>query len=157
MDGKGCFSVKMKYDLPCNIAQSLNLIGDRWTLLIIHEILVGNTTFNQIKKELNGISSNLLSDRLKYLEREKLVARKLYSSHPPRYEYTLTKSGEDLEHVFYALVIWGGNHLEKCYKKLVHTPTGNEVDIAYYSKETGEIVQDIEAIAIEELENTIKK
>lgn len=149
--------MKQKYDLPCNIAQSLNLIGDRWTLLIIHEILVGNTTFNLIKSELNGISTNLLSDRLKSLEKEGLIEPKLYSTHPPRYEYTLTKSGEDLEHVFHALIIWGGKHLEKCYKKLVHTPTGEEVDIAYYSVDTGEMVHDIEAITIEELDHTIKK
>jgi len=142
--------MKPRYDLPCNIAQSLNIIGDRWTLLIIHEILVGQTTFNELKKALNGISANLLSERLKLLEANGLVKSELYSSHPPRYEYTLTQSGEDLEHVFHSFVLWGSKHLDNCYKKLVDTTSGEEVEIAYYSKHTGKIVHDIEAISIED-------
>ncbi|GAK08047.1 transcriptional regulator, HxlR family [Geomicrobium sp. JCM 19038] len=58
--------MKERYPLPCNIAQTLNIVGDRWTLLIIHEILVGNTTFNDIKHNLETISANLLSTRLKH-------------------------------------------------------------------------------------------
>ena len=105
--------MKSRYDLPCNIAQSLNIIGDRWTLLIIHEIFIGHTLFSEIKNGLTGISSNLLADRLKYLEEEGLIQSELYSRPPPRYRYTLTKSGEDLEHVFNALILWGHDHLEK--------------------------------------------
>ena len=142
--------MKPRYDIPCNIAQSLNIIGDRWTLLIIHEILVGRTTFNDIRKALDGLSANILSDRLKLLEEKGLVKSELYSTHPPRYQYTLTESGEDLEHVFHSFIIWGTKHLENCFKKLVHTPTGDEVEIAYISKRTGEIVHDLEAVSIED-------
>lgn len=141
---------KIKYDIPCNIAQSLNIIGDRWTLLIVHEILCGHTLFNEIKKALNGISSNLLSERLKYLEEEGLVKTELYSQHPPRYCYTLTESGRQLEDVFNALIIWGSNHLKKCYKKLIDAETGEEVDIGYYSKKTGERVYDLKVVPVEE-------
>lgn len=141
--------MKPRYDIPCNIAQSLNIIGDRWTLLIIHEILVGNTTFNEIKKSLNGISSNLLSDRLKYLEEEGLLTAELYSSHPPRYRYMLTESGEDLEHVFNSLVVWGSAHLKKCYKKLVDSETGDELEIAYYNKCTGKLVENVKVVPVE--------
>ena len=105
--------MKKTYELPCNIAQSLNVIGDRWTLLIIHDILVGRRNFNELKKSLTGISSNLLSERLKYLEENGLIKSELYSEHPPRYHYTLTESGESLEHVFNALVLWGRNNLKK--------------------------------------------
>jgi len=124
--------LKENYKLPCNIAQSLNIIGDRWTLLIVHEILTGRTTFNEIKKNLTGISSNLLSERLKYLEQNDLVLCSLYSEHPPRYKYTLTESGKDLEHVFHALIVWCRHHLKKCYKKLLHTSCQHEVTPAYY-------------------------
>ena len=141
--------MKTRYDLPCNIAQSLNIIGDRWTLLVVHEILNGHTMFNEIKKALNGISSNLLSERLKYLEKEGLVTAELYTDHPPRYRYTLTKSGEELEHVFNSLIIWGSNHLQKCYKQLIDPATGDEVNIGYYSKKTGELVQDIKVVPVE--------
>lgn len=115
---------RTRYDIPCNIAQSLNIIGDRWTLLIVHEIFCGRTLFNEIKKALNGISSNLLSERLKYLEQEGLVKTELYSEHPPRYCYQLTESGKELEHVFNAIIIWGSNNLKKCYKKIVDEETG---------------------------------
>jgi len=142
--------MKTRYNLPCNIAQSLNIIGDRWSLLVIHEILNGNTLFNEIKKALPGISSNLLSERLKYLEQEGLITSELYIQHPPRYRYTLTKSGEELEDVFNALIIWGSHHLQKCYKKLVDTETGDEVEIRYYNKKTGKSVEDLTVIAIQE-------
>ncbi|MEK3935648.1 helix-turn-helix domain-containing protein [Sporosarcina sp. FSL W7-1349] len=142
--------MKPRYNLPCNIAQSLNIIGDRWTLLIVHEILVGRTTFNEIKQALNGLSANMLSERLKMLEAEGLVQSELYSTHPPRYHYTLTTSGEALEHVFNALLLWGRDHLETCYKKLIHSGTGDEVEIGYYSKRTGKRVDDLRAISIED-------
>ena len=71
-------------------------------------------------------------------------------THPPRYKYTLTKSGEDLEFVLHALVIWGSEHLDPCYKKLIDSKTGDEVKLAYYSTNSGEIVQDIKAVSIEE-------
>lgn len=135
--------MKETYKLPCNIAQSLNIIGDRWTLLIVHEILIGHTTFNEIKKALNGISSNLLSERLKYLEQTELIATTLYSAHPPRYEYTLTESGKDLEQVFHSLIIWGRQHLKKCYKKLLHTTCQHEVEMTYFCPHCNETVEDI--------------
>ncbi|KIL51825.1 winged helix-turn-helix transcriptional regulator [Jeotgalibacillus soli] len=141
--------MKPRYNLPCNIAQSLNIIGDRWTLLIVHEILIGQTTFNNIKKSLDGISSNLLSERLKYLEEEGLLMSELYSDHPPRYRYTLTTKGEELEHVFNSLIIWGSKNLQKCYKKLIDPSSGDEVEIAYYSKETGERIDNIEVVPFE--------
>lgn len=142
--------MKTRYNLPCNIAQSLNIIGDRWTLLVVHEILNGQTLFNEIKKALPGISSNLLSERLKYLEEEGIIASELYSDHPPRYRYTLTKSGEELEDVFNALIIWGSHHLETCYKKLVDSETGDEVEIAYYNKSTRKPVKDLSVVAVQE-------
>ncbi|GBF76297.1 transcriptional regulator [Paenibacillus sp. 598K] len=135
--------MKARYDLPCNIAQSLNIIGDRWTLLIIHEVLVGRTTFNEIKKALPGLSSKLLSERLKYLEAQGLLASVLYSEHPPRYHYQLTDSGRDLEDVFHALVLWGRRNLQKCYKKLVHRSCGHEVTIAYHCEHCQRQVEDV--------------
>ena len=142
--------MKTRYDIPCNIAQSLNIIGDRWSLLIVHEILNGHTLFSEIKKALPGISSNLLSDRLKYLEGEGLISAELYSEHPPRYRYTITASGEELEHVFNALIIWGSKHLQKCYKQLVDPETGDDLEIAYYNKKTGKLVEQVKVVSVDE-------
>lgn len=142
--------MKSTYDLPCNIAQTLNIIGDRWTLLIIHEILVGHTTFSEIKKALSGISSNLLSDRLKYLEESGLVTANLYSDHPPRYSYTLTESGKALEGVFNAIILWGSEHLVKCYKKMIHQTCGHEVELAYYCPKCKKNVNDTSVVEVSE-------
>jgi DNA-binding HxlR family transcriptional regulator len=141
--------MKERYPLPCNIAQSLNIVGDRWTLLIIHEIMVGRTTFNEIKKALEGLSSKLLSERLQYLEEQGLVRSALYSEHPPRYRYSLTESGSDLKDVFHALVIWGKRHLQPCYKKLVHRECGHEVRIAYHCDHCSREVDDIAVVTLD--------
>lgn len=141
--------MKTRYNLPCNIAQTLNIIGDRWTLLILHEILIGQNTFNNIKKALDGISSNLLSDRLKELEEQGLVVSELYSAHPPRYQYTLTEKGEALEPVFNSLLVWGSNHLDPCYKQLIDPATGEELEIGYYSKQTGKRAESIQVKTIQ--------
>ncbi|AST98561.1 winged helix-turn-helix transcriptional regulator [Shouchella clausii] len=133
--------MKERYKLPCNIAQTLNLVGDRWTLLILHEIMLGQSTFNDIKNHLEGISAKLLSDRLKYLEEVDLITSNLYSSHPPRYEYVLTEAGDDLEPVFYSLLLWGRKHLDRCYKKLVHTECGADIDMLYYCPSCQKTVQ----------------
>lgn len=140
--------MRENYNLPCNIAQTLNIVGDKWTLLIIHEILMGASTFNEIKKGLDGISSNLLSDRLKYLAKSGLITNNLYSAHPPRYQYALTESGRDLEPVFHSLLLWGRDHLEKCYKKLVHNTCRQEVEIAYYCSHCEENVAEDELVVL---------
>jgi DNA-binding HxlR family transcriptional regulator len=141
--------LKERYDLPCNIAQTLNLIGDRWTLLILHEMMVGHTTFNEIKNALKGLSSKLLSERLKSLEEMNLVESVLYSDHPPRYKYTLTKSGQDLEIVFHAMVLWGQKHLNKCYKKLVHRTCGHNVELVCYCEHCQTMTTDVVPVEIE--------
>ena len=85
--------MKNLYNLPCSIAQALNIIGDKWTLLIIRQLMLGYDTYSSIQERLEGIPSNLLSNRLKALEQDGLITAKLYQSHPPRYRYLLTESG----------------------------------------------------------------
>lgn len=132
-----------RYDLPCNIAQTLNIIGDRWTMLILHELLVGTENFNEIKTNLSGLSSNILSARLKAMEEAGLVTSTLYSAHPPRYSYALTKAGKELEHVFNALAIWGSEHLNPCYKEVVDANTNEPVEVVYRTKDTGAITEQL--------------
>lgn len=134
--------MKTRYNLPCNIAQTLNILGDRWTLLIIHELMIGETNFNDIKLKLPGLSANVLSSRLKELEDAGIVASELYITHPPRYRYTLTEKGLALEHVFNAMIIWGAEHLETCYKEIVDDGE-NRVEVGYYSTKTGERIDNL--------------
>lgn len=147
--------MKATYQLPCNIAQTLNLVGDRWTLLILHEILIGNIRFKDIKTNLNGISSNLLSDRLKFLQETGLISTELYSKHPPRYGYHLTESGKDLEHVFNAFILWGEKHLDRCYKKLVHNKCNHPIRVSYYCTHCEENVEDFSVVEVEKENDVI--
>lgn len=132
--------MKNQYQLPCNIAQTLNLIGDRWTLLILHRILNGIDTFKELQERLEGIPSNLLSDRLKCLEAEDLITSSLYQQHPPRYHYELTESGKDLSDLFNSIVIWGEKHLKKCYKQLSHLECGHRLELQYFCPHCGRSV-----------------
>lgn len=131
-------NMKKQYDLPCNIAQSLNLIGDKWTLLILHAIRVGHHTYKELQEALEGIPTNLLSKRLKDLCEDDLLKCSLYSQHPPRYQYDLTEKSNDLDDVFNAILIWGDKHLDKSYKCLKYKESN--VRIAYVNDDTGELI-----------------
>lgn len=141
--------MKNQYELPCNIAQTLNIIGDKWTLLIVHEIMLGDKSYNELLNKLKGIASNLLSTRLKSLEEDGIIKGELYQAHPPRYKYTLTEKGRDLQDVFNSIILWGSRHLNKCYKKLVAKKSGHKVEIKYYLPETKELLNREEVVARE--------
>lgn len=127
--------MKNLYNLPCNIAQTLNVIGDKWTLLILRQLMIGHKTYKEIQEGLEGIPSNLLSGRLKSLEGDKLITAELYQNHPPRYQYLLTESGVDLADIFYSLLIWGEKHVNNCDKQVTHTKCGHKVEHFYYCPE----------------------
>ena len=132
--------MKKKYTISCNVAQTLNIIGDRWTLLIIHEIFKSKKTYKELEETLVGIPSNLLSNRLKELEENGIITTELYQNHPPRHSYVITKKGLDLKDVFYSIILWGGKYLEVCYKELVEKETGDSVEIRYYNPKTKKIL-----------------
>lgn len=127
----GVQAMTKSYNLPCNIAGTLDIIGDRWTLLIIRDLFQSKTKFNDLKLSLEGISPNILSERLQLLEQAQIVTAHLYSQHPPRYEYHLTKKGRALKHVLAAIAIWGNQYLEPTYTQIVHTACGTEVQPHY--------------------------
>jgi DNA-binding HxlR family transcriptional regulator len=93
-------------DMQCSMSRALEVIGDWWTPLIIRDLFIGVTKFDQLVADL-GISRNLLTERLKLLEENKLVSRRSYSQKPPRFEYRLTETGADLVPVLMALTAWG--------------------------------------------------
>jgi len=96
----------------CNIARSLSVVGDRWTLLIMREISLGVRRFEEIQAQ-TGMSSHLLATRLKRLEEDKIVERRVYNAKPLRHEYFATPKGKDLDAVILALrnwdLRWGGS------------------------------------------------
>ncbi len=85
-----------RYGQACPVAKSLEVVGDRWTLLLVRDLLRGPRRFQDFLEGLAGIPPNILSDRLKLMEEHALVARRFYSEHPPRAEYALTDKGREL-------------------------------------------------------------
>jgi DNA-binding HxlR family transcriptional regulator len=91
----------------CPVASSLDLIGDRWTLLVIRDLFAGKRRYGDFLASAERIPTNILADRLKRLESAGLVASTPYSQHPPRYEYELTDRGRTLRPVLDAMATWG--------------------------------------------------
>jgi len=98
------------YDQVCPIARTLDLIGERWTVLILRQLSFGDTKYSELLRHLPGIPATVLSDRLKKLEEHGLVEREVYSEHPLRAGYSLTAKGDSLEPVLGALAAWGMEH-----------------------------------------------
>jgi DNA-binding HxlR family transcriptional regulator len=95
----------------CPVARTLDIIGERWTILILRDLFLhGPRKFVDFEASLAGISPNTLSARLKTLEESDIVERRLYEQHPPRAEYVLTAKGRELGPVLRALREWGLKH-----------------------------------------------
>ncbi len=95
------------YGLDDPIAKALDVIGDRWTLLIIRDLLRGTRKYQDLLTSLEGISTNLLAERLARLADEGIITKNIYCEKPPRAEYHLTEQGEQLGAVVDALFHWG--------------------------------------------------
>jgi DNA-binding HxlR family transcriptional regulator len=87
-------------------------VGDRWTLLLVQALLDGPRRFNELLEALPGIAPNILSQRLKHLEREAVLVSQPYSRRPPRFAYELTGSGRELAGALRLLADWGARHRE---------------------------------------------
>lgn len=99
------------YELRCPIARTLDIIGERWTILILRDLLLqGPRKFQDFERSLAGISPNTLSARLKLLEEHGVIERRFYEEHPPRAEYLLTPKGRELGPAMKALQGWGLKH-----------------------------------------------
>src|SRR6266542_1481119 len=92
----------------CPVARTLDLIGERWTILILRDLLLqGPRRFQDFQESLAGVAPNTLTARLKAMETQGLITRRVYSEHPPRLEYLLTDRGRSLGPVVKALRNWG--------------------------------------------------
>jgi DNA-binding HxlR family transcriptional regulator len=94
----------------CPIACALDVLGDRWTLLVVRDLVRGKRRFADFLDSSEGIPTNILADRLKRLLRDGIVAAHRYSERPPRMEYVLTPKGEDLRPLVREMVTWGVRH-----------------------------------------------
>jgi DNA-binding HxlR family transcriptional regulator len=96
---------------PCAVASSLDIVGDKWSLLVVRDLLYGKRTYGELADSPERIPTNILADRLKRLEGAGIVSRVPYQERPIRYAYALTPKGKDLGDVLLAFVRWGKRHI----------------------------------------------
>lgn len=122
----------LKKDYPnqyCPVASTLEMVGERWTLLVIRDIFLGIRRFEDIQRDL-GVARNVLQDRLEGLVEHGIVVKRPYQDRPVRCEYRLTEKGADLWPVLVALLQWGDRHAIAGERPMIlrHRGCGGELD-----------------------------
>lgn len=102
------FVMRKKEDLPeCDVATTVSMIGSKWKLLIIRNLILRPWRFNELQRALGGISQKVLTDSLRQLEADGIITRTVYPEVPPRVEYALSSLGESLNPIIAAMNQWG--------------------------------------------------
>jgi len=101
------------FDLGGRSRQTLELIADKWAVLILYALSRGTMRHNRLRREIGGISQKMLTKTLRRLERDGLVGREVYPVIPPRVEYSLTPLGETLIRILAELCVWAEEHIEE--------------------------------------------
>ncbi|MEE5991944.1 MAG: helix-turn-helix domain-containing protein [Oscillospiraceae bacterium] len=102
-----------KENLPeCNVATTVQLIGSKWKLLILRNLLIRPWRFNELHKSLEGISQKVLTENLRAMESDGIINRTVYPEVPPRVEYSLSELGETMRPILDAMEIWGRTYKE---------------------------------------------
>ena len=101
----------------CPVATTVQLIGSKWKILIIRNLMGRPWRFSELKKDLDGISQKVLTDSQRSMEEDGIVTRTVYPEVPPRVEYALSELGESMRPIIKAMEIWGTEYKEKYAKK----------------------------------------
>ena len=97
----------------CPVETTLMLIGDKWKVLILRELMNGTRRFGELKRAIGTVSQKVLTAQLRDMEEKGLLTRKVYAEVPPRVEYTLTDTGYSLKPILDAMVVWGTDYQQK--------------------------------------------
>ena len=124
------------------LARALERVGDRWTLLLVDALLGGPRRFNELLEDVGGIAPNILTQRLRHLEREALLVATPYSERPRRFQYELTETGRELAGALRLLADWGGRGGGA--EPLTHTVCGTPLEARWYCPTCGEAVDEVE-------------
>lgn len=104
----------MPKEIPaCPVEMTLQLIGDKWKVLIIRDLLDGTKRFNELMRSVTGITQKVLTSNLRSMENDGLLTRKVYPEVPPKVEYTLTATGYSLKPILDSMVAWGTEYKKK--------------------------------------------
>jgi DNA-binding HxlR family transcriptional regulator len=126
---------------PCSVAAALRLVGDKWTLLIVRELLFGNHRFDQLARN-TGAPRDRLAARLHSLQTANLVARRRYYEHPERFEYHLTEAGRELGPILDTLRQWGDKWVVEQPPMVVRHSCGHELAAVSRCRECGEQIRE---------------
>ncbi|GAA0714844.1 helix-turn-helix domain-containing protein [Dokdonella soli] len=96
---------------PCAAASTLDIVGDKWSLLVIRDLLRGKKTYGELQESYERIPTNILADRLRRLEEAGIIEKSAYQERPVRFAYALTAKGTDMGDILLALVRWGKKHI----------------------------------------------
>jgi len=121
--------VMASHDSP--LAAALERVGDRWSLLLVEALLPGPRRFNELGEAVTGIAPNILADRLRRLESERVVSATPYSDRPPRFAYALTDEGQELAGALRLLADWG-SRVSRESEPLRHAACGTPVEARWY-------------------------
>ena len=127
---------------PSGLESALDRVGDRWTLLVVDALLDGPRRFGELRESLPAIAPNILTDRLRRLERERILVSTPYSTRPPRMEYALTGDGRDLASALRLLSDWGSRRTGG--EPLRHDRCGTPIEARWYCPTCGVPVGDAE-------------
>ena len=100
----------------CPVSCLLEIIGDKWTLLVVRDLLFDKHTFKDLQASPEKIPTNILAERLKRLENADLIRRERYQERPKRYAYHLTEKGQDLAPIMQSMMVWSNKYLPETYK-----------------------------------------
>jgi DNA-binding HxlR family transcriptional regulator len=125
------------------LADALTTIGDRWTLLVIAALLDGPRRFGDLQTEVSGIAPNVLTQRLRQLERNALVISRLYSERPPRFVYELTAAGQELAGALRLIAGWGARNAEGAIAPQ-HAVCGTPMEARWWCPTCERVVSDDE-------------
>jgi DNA-binding HxlR family transcriptional regulator len=126
------------------LAAALERVGDRWSLLLVEALLTGPRRFSELSEAVPGIAPNILSDRLRRLESERVVRATPYSERPPRYRYQLTPEGEELAGALRLLADWG-SRVSRDAEPLRHAACGTPMEARWYCPTCARAVESGEA------------
>jgi DNA-binding HxlR family transcriptional regulator len=113
------------------LAAALERVGDRWSLLLVEALLPGPRRFNELSEAVSGIAPNILADRLRRLETERVISATPYSERPPRFAYALTDEGAELAGALRLLADWG-SRVSRESEPLRHAACGTPVEARWY-------------------------
>jgi DNA-binding HxlR family transcriptional regulator len=129
-------------DQNCSIARALEVVGERWMLLVLREVLLGRRRFEEIRRE-TGVATNILTDRLQTLVEQGVLERRRYSEQPEAHEYVPTEKARDATPILVALMQWGDRYAAPAGppRVMVHGPCGHDTQPALHCSHCGQPIE----------------